>query len=347
MNGTARIIDVNLNRLAEALKVVEDLCRFELNDKRLVAEVRRLRARFQPAVRELRRKVLPFRSSRTDSGRSSRFDRTPRTSPADILHANLKRIQEAARILEEMTRLEFPQAFPVFKALRFGGYDLELELAARGQRKLNLRLYVVMDTATIGRRNLARIAGQLAQANINVVQLREPKDLPTREFLQDARAIKQGIRRAAGRGPRTVFIVNDRVDIALAVDADGVHLGQEDLPLGLARKQLPADKTIGVSAATVAEARQAEKAGADYLGVGSVFPTASKSRVRVIGLKRLKAIRRATSLPIVAIGGVTRKNARAVLSAGADGLAVISAVFGSGHIAENLRALAAVAVHPR
>jgi thiamine-phosphate pyrophosphorylase len=334
VNGTARVVDVNLNRLAEALKVVEDLCRFELDDRQLVREVRRMRAQFQKAAGWLRRHVLPFRASRTDLGRAGRFDRTPRSRPDDVLRANLKRIQESARILEEMTRLDYRELFPEFKALRFAAYDLELEVAARVDRRPGLRLYVVLDTAMTGRTGLSAIARQLARNRVNAVQLREPPGLSTRDFLRDALTVRQALKESP-----TAFIVNNRVDIALAAAADGVHLGQDDLPLKHARRLLPADRLIGISAATIIQARQAEHDGADYLGVGSVFPTVSKPDAPVIGLARLRAIRRAVRLPIVAIGGITRDNAGAVRQAGADGIAVISAVFGAGDLERNIRDL--------
>jgi thiamine-phosphate pyrophosphorylase len=168
-----------------------------------------------------------------------------------------------------------------------------------------------------------------------VVQLREPKDLPTREFLRDARIV-----RAALAGSGTGFIVNDRVDIARTVEADGVHLGQEDLSLKEARKLLPLTTAIGVSVSTPTQAHQAEREGADYLGAGAVFATPSKPEAREIGIAGLRAIRKATALPIVAIGGINAANARQVRRAGADGIAVISAVFARGSIVNNLKGLA-------
>jgi thiamine-phosphate pyrophosphorylase len=334
MRTANRIIDVNLNRLTEALKTVEDLCRFELEDAELLRMVRAVRSELNPAVIPLRRQVIPYRGSERDLGRRGRFDRSTRYCVTDVLEANLKRAEEACRTLEELTRLYHPEYFPSFKSARFQCYDLAKRIAVRSRRQLDLRLYVVMDTATIGRRNLARIARQLARAGVGVVQLREPEDLPTREFLRDAREI-----RAALQGTATRLIVNDRVDIALAIDADGVHLGQSDLPAQVARRMLPADKIIGVSVSTAQEARRAELDGADYLGASAVFATPSKTDVNVIGLSGLRAIRRATSRPIVAIGGMNALNARKALRAGADGIAVISAAFASGRIEENLRRL--------
>jgi thiamine-phosphate pyrophosphorylase len=226
---------------------------------------------------------------------------------------------------------------PGFKEARFALYDLEPEIAALLARRLDLRLYVVLDTATFGRKNLARIARELA-GRTGVVQLREPKDLPTRDFLRDARIVK-----ATLEGTRTRFIVNDRVDIALVVEADGVHLGQRDMPLRCARRMLPATMVLGVSVSTPAQARQAERDGADYLGASAIFATPSKPDAGAIGLAGLRAIRRVTRLSLVAIGGISAGNAQQVLRAGADGIAVISAVFGAGSISVNLSRLAQAA----
>ena len=329
-----RIIDANLNRLSEALKVVEDICRLELADPALVRRVRGLRNDLHPVVILLRRRVIGYRDSRADLGRESGFDKAPRADLRDVLFANLKRAQEACRVLEEVLKPEIRGLSPDFKRARFVLYDLEQEIAVLLAHWLDLRLYVVLDTATTGRKNLARIARELA-GRAGVVQLREPRDLGTRDFLRDARIV-----RAALAGSRSKFIINDRVDIARAIEADGVHLGQKDMPLREARRLLPLTMAIGVSVAGPAQARRAEREGADYLGAGAVFATPSKPEAGAIGIAGLRQIRKASRLPIVAIGGINAGNARQVIRAGADGVAVISAVFAGGSILRNLRRLA-------
>ena len=156
---------------------------------------------------------------------------------------------------------------------------------------------------------------------VTCVQLRE-KDVGTREFLDEARAVQ-----AALRGTGVPLIVNDRVDVALAIGADGVHLGQQDLPLADARRLGPPGWIVGVSAESVADAVHAERDGADYVGVSPVFATPTKTdHAAPLGLAGLRAIRAATKLPLVAIGGIHAGNARKVVWAGADGLAVVSAI---------------------
>jgi thiamine-phosphate pyrophosphorylase len=140
-----------------------------------------------------------------------------------------------------------------------------------------------------------------------------------------------------------VLIVNDRVDVALAIDADGVHVGQDDIPVPVARRLLGPDKIVGTSAGTVEEARQAELDGADYVGVGSIFTTASKPDAGdAIGPDALRRIREAIHIPIVAIGGLNASNAAEAIGAGAQGVAVISSVVGADDVASAARMLAEV-----
>lgn len=157
-----------------------------------------------------------------------------------------------------------------------------------------------------------------------------PKHLPARQQYETAVQALSVARRLG-----VPLIVDDRVDIALAIGADGVHIGQQDLPAAVVRRLLGPGLILGVSASTPAEAKEAEEAGADYLGVGPVFPTFSKADAgEAIGLEGLRAVIEATRLPVVAIGGITRENAPLVLAAGAAGVAVISALFGQPDVAE-------------
>jgi len=153
---------------------------------------------------------------------------------------------------------------------------------------------------------------------------------------------KQGTRKAIyeislqlvrlARTAGALFVVNDHTDIAAAVDADGVHLGQDDLPLVCARKLLGSKKIIGISTHTVEQAREAEAAGADYIGFGAVFATPTKEEAVAHGLELLSAVKKAVSIPVVAIGGINQQNIRKIMEAGADGAAVISAVLSAPSI---------------
>jgi len=163
------------------------------------------------------------------------------------------------------------------------------------------------------------VAGQLIRGGASAIQLRHK--LGGRDELAIAQKLKE---LCAENG--VLFIVNDHLDIALTAGADGLHLGQQDLPVRTARRLLPIDMIVGVSVTTVKQARAAEGSGADYIAVGSMYPTKSKEMAKVVGLARLRKVRGAVSLPLVAIGGISEGNAGEVAAAGADGVAVIGAI---------------------
>lgn len=185
---------------------------------------------------------------------------------------------------------------------------------------IDYSLYIITNRDLPRNRTLIEVIEEVIRGGATILQLREKK-LPTRVFFENARTI-QKITKKAG----IPLIINDRLDIALAVDADGVHLGDEDLPLKYARKIAP-HFIIGYSADSIHHARKAEEDGADYLGVGSVFPTKTKVDAGMaIGTKRLEEIKRAVSIPVIAIGGITLENLPEVIQSGVDGVAVVSAI---------------------
>ena len=183
---------------------------------------------------------------------------------------------------------------------------------------IDFGLYLVTDRGLSGGRPLEQIVRESVAGGVTVVQLRE-KNAGSREFIEQAFALRQ-----AASDLAIPFIINDRVDIALACRADGVHLGQEDMYCALARRIAGEDMIIGVSVSTADEALQAEADGADYLGVGPLFATPTKAdALPPTGLGVLRTIREAVSIPLVGIGGINHANA------GADGIAVVSAIIAS------------------
>jgi len=203
------------------------------------------------------------------------------------------------------------------------------------KRMPDYSLYLVTDAALAGRRAIEEIVREAVAGGVTVVQLRE-KGASSREMLRQARALRDLL------APRGVpLIVNDRCDVALAAGADGVHVGQGDLPCVLVRELAGPDLVIGVSVSTVEEAVQAERDGADYLGVSPVFETPTKTDTPpAVGLDGLRRIREAVRLPLVAIGGIHAGNAAAVIRAGADGIAVVSAIMAAPDPRAAARALA-------
>ena len=199
--------------------------------------------------------------------------------------------------------------------------------------KKDLLLYAVTDRRWLGGRRLADQVEEALKGGVTFVQLRE-KDLDEERFLEEAREIKE----LCGRY-QVPFVINDNVDIAQAVDADGVHVGQSDMEAGDVRARLGQDKIIGVSAQTVEQALLAESRGADYLGVGAVFATGSKADASEVDHETVKAICQAVHIPVIAIGGITRENVGALTGTGVCGVAVISAIFAQEDVEEETRKL--------
>jgi thiamine-phosphate pyrophosphorylase len=188
-------------------------------------------------------------------------------------------------------------------------------------RGIDYSLYLVTDRRLSLGRPLLEVIKSAVEGGVTVVQLRE-KELDSREFYEEGLRIKMFLKTC-----HIPLIINDRVDIALAIDADGVHLGQDDLPLSIVRKLLGPDKLIGVSVFTPDDARRAEEMGADYLGLSPIFLTSTKPElINQIGIEGIRPIREATSLPIIGIGSLDETNVFSVVCAGLDGVAVVSGI---------------------
>ena len=197
----------------------------------------------------------------------------------------------------------------------------------------SLLLYAVTDRHWLGERTLSEVVRESLEGGVTFLQLRE-KDLDDDRFYEEAVELQ-----AMAREYGVPFVVNDNVDIALKMDADGVHVGQSDMEAGGVRALLGPDKILGVSAQTVEQAILAEQRGADYLGVGAVFPTGSKDDAEDVSYDTLKAICEAVSIPVVAIGGITLENTHELAGSGICGIAVISAIYAKSDIKEAAAAL--------
>ncbi len=192
--------------------------------------------------------------------------------------------------------------------------------------KDDLLLYAVTDRHWLEGRKLTDVVKESLEGGVTFLQLRE-KQLDDETFLEEAIELKELCREY-----KVPFVINDNVDIAIKMDADGVHVGQSDMEAGDVREKLGPDKIIGVSAQSVEQAVLAEKRGADYLGVGAVFPTGSKDDADDVSYETLKAICEAVSIPVIAIGGITKDNTPQLGGSGICGIAVISAIYAAKDI---------------
>ena len=200
-------------------------------------------------------------------------------------------------------------------------------------KREDMALYAVTDRAWLGEETLESQVEKALRGGATFVQLRE-KELDKAHFLEEARALK-----ALCAKYKVPFVINDDVDVALAVDADGVHVGQSDMAASLAREKLGPDKIIGVSCKTVRQAMLAKEQGADYLGVGAMFPTGTKTDATEVSFQALKDVCQAVDIPVVAIGGISAANLEKLGGAGIAGVAVVSAIFAQPDIEAATRQL--------
>jgi thiamine-phosphate pyrophosphorylase len=327
-----RIIDANINRIGEGLRVLEEFARLSLNDAVLSGRLKNLRHKILHIDYKLQQRLIGARDAAGDVGVGMTVTGEDKgRDPMATIVANARRVQESLRVLEEITKepsLGLPS--PDYEKARFELYTIEKELLSRVLRQDKLKrltgLYVIIDTKLLKGRSYLDVVSAAIKGGAKVIQLRDKTD-NIRDFYIAAIQIKE-----LCAEQNVLFIVNDSLEVALAADADGLHIGQDDLPVAEARRLLPIDKLLGVSARTIAEAEVAWAAGADYLGVGAMYATSTKSGAVVVGPARIKKIKKSIDLPVVAIGGINRGNIGDVMRAGADAAAVISAVMGAADI---------------
>ena len=322
---TLRIIDANCNRIGEGLRFLEDVARFLLNDAALSHQLKAMRHNLVKSLSQFGPALMSERNAETDVGIGTEISH--QQDLLSLVTANARRVEEALRVVEELSKLpDLSSALHSkdFETARFNLYTLQRELLSRLMRRQKIKqltgLYVVIDAQTLGLKGEVDAARKAINGGARIIQLRD-KQHSKGELLAIAKQLRDLCRKF-----NVLFIVNDYLDIVLASEADGIHIGQDDLPLSVIRKELPVDKVIGLSTPTLALAREAESEGADYIAVGSIFPSPTKPEVTVVGLERLRQIRKAVSIPIVAIGGINRQNIGEVMAAGADSAAVISAI---------------------
>ncbi len=320
-----RLLDANANRAREALRVLEDFCRFVKDDASLGGQLKRMRHELAELLGALLPDAMGCRDTPGDVGREIKAPgEMRRVGLQQVVVAAGKRLGEALRSLEEYAKTLDSTMAQGIEALRYRFYDIEKRLSATlrpGGKIAAARLYVLV-SQSLCRRPWLEEARLALEGGAEVLQLRE-KQMEGAQLLIRARQLV-----ALCRQYDALCIINDRVDIALLSGADGVHVGQEDLPAGEVRKLLGANALIGVSTHHLEQARQAVADGADYIGVGPIFPSSTKPQAQLAGLDYARQVAGEINLPAFAISGINSGNLEKLLTTGLRGVAVSSAVLG-------------------
>ena len=319
-----RILDASSNRAREGLRVIEDFVRLTLDDPYLTQQLKELRHRLTAAFSCIPdQPLLASRETQRDVGtRSSTASEWNRSDLTEVVRANFKRLQESLRSLEEYGKVRDIRFAQQLEQLRYESYTLERAIwtTVQSQTRLSgVQLYVLVtsDQTSQGFESTVKAA---LKGGAQIIQLRE-KNLPDRIILEQARKIRKWTHDA-----NAIFIMNDRPDIALLAQADGVHIGQDELTVKDTRVVVGPSKLIGVSTHSLVQAQQAVRDGADYIGIGPVFPSKTKAFDNYVGLSLVREITRSIRLPSFAIGGIDHGNIEQVLKSGASRVAVSAAV---------------------
>jgi thiamine-phosphate pyrophosphorylase len=311
-----RILDANLDRAREGLRIIEEWCRFGLNSVPLTEECKHLR---QELARWHRPEIWSARDTPNDPGTDlTHANEGVRQTLSQVLRVNFCRIQEALRVLEEYGKLYSPEMGAACKQMRYRVYILESNLLGyqRHQKLGRSHLYLVTSPVE----DLMSAVEAALQGGLTLVQYRD-KQTDDSVRLRNAEKLRQLCHQYDA-----LFIMNDRVDLALAADADGVHLGQQDVSIDFARQLLGPQRIIGRSTTNPDEMRRAIAEGADYIGVGPVYETPTKAGKAAAGLDYVRYALQNATVPWFAIGGIDTENVGDVLSAGAERVAVVRAI---------------------
>lgn len=320
-----RIIDANLNRATEALRVLEEITRFYLDDENLSGKLKNIRHNISKLADQNYGELLFSRDTVNDVGININ-NPTQRIDILNIFKANIKRLQQSLRTLAEYAQAE-NMDFKVFEKARYESYTLEKEMYDNLSSKLNKfrlqdkNLYLVTSSDNFENDDefLNAVASSL-EGGARLIQLRE-KSHDAKRIIELGKKIREltSIYDA-------IFILNDRIDIAQIIDADGVHLGQDDVDIKDARNILGDRMIIGISTHCPEQAQKAVEQGADYIGVGPIFTTPTKPGRTAVTTDYAKWVSENINIPWYAIGGIDLKNVKEVIDAGAKRIAVVRAI---------------------
>jgi len=315
-----RIIDANVNRLIEGLRVVEDLLRFDSLKTGVSKKIKSLRHEITAQVEKM--SLIENRKAQNDAGRlvteKAEYDRS---NIIGIYRANFKRAQEACRVIEEVSKLNSISLAKYFESLRYKLYDIEQEVVKVTEFPSQC-LYALV-TKSLCKKDPLDIVKMIRDGGADILQLRE-KEMEDGDFFEWSASVVKEL-----KGSDTKLIINDRVHIAQLLDVQGVHLGQGDLPLKEVRKILKPWQWVGRSTSAIEVAQQAEEEGHDYIGVGPLFLTPTKKHRKAVGLEYIKEVNKSCGIPYVAIGAVNRNSVDEILKFKPRGIAICTGIIAS------------------
>ncbi len=318
-----QIIDANLDRAREGLRVLEDWARFGLGKEKYVERIKNFRQILGKNHLEVYKQS---RNQIEDKCKGlTHQEQSKRKTSEQIISSNSGRIQEALRVIEEFSRLHNNELSKIASEIRYEVYTIEIDLLRLSKFKKSEEilkendLYVITDQKD----NLLETIEEILIAGVRIIQHRF-KTGTDKDHLREAIQIKNLCKKYS-----SLFIVNDRIDIALASNADGIHLGQDDLNLQTARKLVGHSKIIGVSANNEIDISNALKEGCDYIGIGPVFETTTKTNKKPIGIDRIKTLTKDLNIPWFAIGGIKKNNISYLKSNGFKKVALVSQLMNS------------------
>ena len=338
-----RLIDANFNRAREAMRLIEDCCRFILNDTALSTRAKSLRHTLSTTIAQLDQAILlDARNIVGDVGTTITLDtEQTRTDINHVVTAAFKRAPEALRVIEEALKCVAPQLATHLEKCRYVVYELEKQVTLKLLRNNitdNKKLYVLV-TGCLCKGELLETTEAALAGGADYIQLREKGDpaaggIADGELLTLAKQVSDLCHKYG-----SLFIMNDRADIAKLANAHGVHVGQDDLAVNDVRTIIGGQGIVGKSAHDVSEAQGIIAEGVDYVAIGAVYASNTKSEVTPIGLDMVKKVRAITDLPIVAIGGITQANVADVMQAGASAVAICQGVIAQDNPEKAAKAL--------
>ena len=318
-----QIIDANLDRAREGLRVLEDWARFALGSEHLVIKIKNFRQILGKNHLEMYKKSRNYIEDQCKG--LSHVEQINRKSPDKIISCNSARVQESLRVIEEFSRNHNKELSKVASKIRYEVYTLEIELLNFNYRKIaesiisENSLYAITDQ----KENLLEIIEKILLAGVKIIQYRF-KNGTDKNHLKEAIQIKSLCKKY-----NSLLIINDRIDIALASNADGIHLGQDDIDITTARKLIGSSKIIGVTANNQTDINNAIKNGCDYIGVGPVFQTFTKKNKEPLGIEKIKDLTKEIKIPWFAIGGINKENISSLKINGIRKVALVSGLLNS------------------